>query len=381
MQFTYHNPTRLHFGRNQFGQIGREIPKDAKVLVLFGGGSIQRNGVYDQVSQALSAHQWLDFGGIEPNPSIETLDGAVKKVQEEQIDYLLAVGGGSVIDGAKYIAAAACYSGYGWDILDGSHKVRKALPVGAVLTLPATGSESNGAAVITRTATHEKRSFLSPLVQPAFAILDPTVMRSLPDRQLSNGIIDAFVHICEQYLTEPTEAVVQEGYAEVLLRNLVALARSYDHRAEDGWQENLMWTANQSLNGLIGAGVPQDWSTHAIGHELTAVFGMDHAQTLAVVLPALLEEMIINKRAKLTQMGERVFGLSGEAVAEQTIVAIEDLFRSIGAATRLNQHHISRNDVATELLPALQAHARWPLGEKRDIDLARCEAILMRAVG
>ncbi|GAA4887082.1 iron-containing alcohol dehydrogenase [Ferrimonas pelagia] len=380
MQFSYHNPTRIHFGQGQSQQISREIPASAKVLVLYGGGSIKRNGIYQQISKALTGHQWTEFAGIEPNPSVETLDKAVELVKAQGIDYLLAVGGGSVIDGTKYIAAAAQYEGYGWDILSGKHKVRQALPIGVVLTLPATGSESNAAAVVTRTATHEKRSFYAPAVHPKFAIMDPSVMATLPDRQLSNGIVDAFVHVCEQYLTYPTGASVQDGFAEVILRNLCLLASHYDQRHSAQWQENMMWNANQALNGLIGAGVPQDWATHAIGHELTALFNMDHAQTLAVVLPALLREQQPGKTRKLEQMGRNVFDLKGPQLAEQTIQAIEVLFRSVGVMTTLSDYDINRHDVATQVLPAIADHDILPLGEHRDIDLGRCEAILMRSV-
>ncbi|GAA5188341.1 iron-containing alcohol dehydrogenase [Ferrimonas gelatinilytica] len=380
MQFSFHNPTRIHFGQNQIAQITREIPSSAKVLVLYGGGSIKQNGVYDQVTQALSRHKWGEFAGIEPNPSVETLDRAVAMVREQGFDYLLAVGGGSVIDGTKYVAAAARYEGYGWDILEGKHRVREALPLGAILTLPATGSESNAASVITRTATHEKRSFYAPAVHPKFAVLDPSVMRTLPERQLKNGIVDAFVHVCEQYLSHNDQALVQDGYAEVLLRNLKQLAEQYDQHETPQWRENLMWTANQALSGLIGAGVPHDWATHGIGHELTAQFNLDHAQTLAVVLPALLRELQPQKESKLRQMGKNVFGLSGEALAERTIEAIEALFQSLGVKTRLSEYAINRNDIVTQVVPALADHGTLPMGEQRNVDLACCEAILLRAV-
>ncbi len=379
MQFSFHNPTQIQFGRGQIASISRLIPQDAKVLVLYGGGSIKSNGVYDQVCAALKGHQWEEFGGIEPNPAVETLDRAVARVRAEGFDFLLAVGGGSIIDGTKYVAAAAKYDGYGWDILSGKHKVRDALPLGAILTLPATGSESNAAAVISRTATAEKRSFLSPAVYPQFAVLDPDTMSSLPDRQLGNGLVDAFVHICEQYLTVPTGAMVQEGFAEALLRNLVVLAGHFDQRHTLEWRENLMWTANQALNGLIGAGVPHDWATHAIGHEFTALYGLDHAQTLALVHPALLRVCIERKEAKLTQMGRNVFGLEGDGIAHRTIDLIEQLYRSVGVGTRLGDYQLDKTDVLHQVLTALEGHGMTTLGHQRDVDLATVDAILRRA--
>ncbi|MBY5991169.1 iron-containing alcohol dehydrogenase [Ferrimonas balearica] len=379
MQFSFHNPTQVQFGRGQIASIAQLVPRDAKVLVLYGGGSIKGNGVYDQVVAALKDHQWDEFSGIEPNPAVETLDRAVAKVKAEGFDFLLGVGGGSVIDGAKYVASAALYDGYGWDILAGKHKVTQALPLGAILTLPATGSESNPAAVVTRTATAEKRSFLSPAVYPRFAVLDPDAMASLPDRQLGNGLVDAFVHVCEQYLTIPTGAMVQEGYAESLLRTLVTLAGQFDQRRSPEWQENLMWAANQALNGLIGLGVPHDWATHAIGHEFTALYGLDHAQSLALVQPALLREQFAQKEPKLTQMGRNVFGLEGDNIAHRTIDIMENLYRSVGVGTRLHDYQLDRTDVQLHLVTAMEEHGLNRLGDQRNVDSQVVDAIIRRA--
>ncbi|WP_298438968.1 iron-containing alcohol dehydrogenase [uncultured Ferrimonas sp.] len=379
MQFQFQNPTRILFGEGQISEISQQIPADAKVLVLYGGGSIKRNGIYAQVEQALQHHQWLEFDGIEPNPTVETLDNAVKLVKAEQIDFLLAVGGGSVIDGTKYVAAAAKYQGYGWDILDGKAQVTDAMPLGCILTLPATGSESNAAAVVTRVATAEKKAFFSPLVYPQFAVLDPTAMSTLPDRQLRNGIVDAFVHICEQYLTFPAGNMVQDGYAESLLRNLIVLAQQFDDRRQPQWQANLMYTANQALNGLIGAGVAHDWATHAIGHELTTLYGLDHAQTLAVVQPALLRQQYVHKHDKLVQMGKNVFGIDGKDAAQQCINAIEALYRELGVGTKLDDYGVNRLDAVEQVSAALAEHGQLPLGEHGHIELADCEQILQRA--
>ncbi|QIL86882.1 iron-containing alcohol dehydrogenase (plasmid) [Vibrio sp. HDW18] len=381
MHFSYVNPTKIHFGQGQIAQIGQEIPKESKVLVLYGGGSIKRNGVYDQVVAALSEHQWVEFAGVEPNPTKETLDKAVQIVKQQSVNFILAVGGGSVIDGSKYVAAAAFYAGDGWDILTGHHIVQQATPIGAILTLPATGSESNTGAVITKAETQDKLAFLSPAVQPRFAILDPDVMKSLPERQLVNGLVDAWVHVCEQYLTLPSQAMVQEGYAEVLLRNLLILAGDFSQRDNDAWRANLMWTANQALNGLIGTGVAQDWATHMIGHELTALWHLDHARSLAVIQPWLLRNQLEHKTAKLEQMGKNVFGLPPtDDLAQQTITAIERFYHQLGVATQFGDHGMEKSAAVAAVIEQLTAHGMLKLGEQGTITLQQSRAILEQAL-
>lgn len=365
MKFTYSNPTVIHFGQGMISAIAKAIDPAKKVLVIYGGGSIKSNGVYDQVAAALSGHKWMEFSGVEPNPTVETLDQAVALIRKEELDYILAVGGGSVIDGSKYVAAAACYDGDGWDILLGKHRVKQALPLGAVLTLPATGSESNGGAVITRKSTREKLVFSSNAVFPRFAVLDPDVIKSLPERQVANGLVDAFVHVCEQYLTYPVQGWVQDGFAETLLRNLVNLALQFKQRDNDAWRANFMWTANQALNGLIGAGVPQDWATHMIGHEITAAYGLDHARTLAIVLPSLLRNQLDNKKVKLAQMGRAVFDLAPDVgLAQRTVDAIENLFRSLGVPVRLSEAGVSDPEAPELIAAGIEKHGMAKLGEK-----------------
>ena len=365
MKFTYSNPTVIHFGRGKIAAVAKAIDPARKVLVIYGGGSIKTNGVYDQVAAALAGRQWREFGGVEPNPTVETLDRAVALIRQEGLDYILAVGGGSVIDGSKYVAAAARYDGDGWDIPTRRHKVVDALPLGAVLTLPATGSESNNGAVITRRATHDKLAFSSDAVFPRFAVLDPDVIKSLPERQIANGLVDAFVHICEQYITYPAQAWVQDGYAETLLRNLVNLALQFKERDNDAWRANFMWTANQALNGLIGAGAPQDWATHMIGHELTAAYGIDHARTLAIVQPALLRDRLDDKKVKLAQMGRAVFGLAPDVdLAQRAIAAIEQLFRGLGVPVRLSEAGVTDAAAPERVAASIEKHGLTKLGEK-----------------
>ena len=380
MQFSYVNPTRIFFG-HQIPVIADVIAANEKVLVLYGGGSIKHNGVYDQVAKALAKHEWLEFSGVEPNPTKETLDKAATLVKEQGVSFILAVGGGSVIDGAKYVAAAAHYDGDGWDILTGKYKVEVATPLAAILTLPATGSESNSGSVITRAETQEKLAFMAPAVQPVFAILDPASMRTLPERQRVNGLADAWVHICEQYITYPTNAMVQDGFAESLLRNLLALADQIDNWDNDEWCGNLMWTANLALNGLIGSGVPQDWATHMIGHELTAHWGVDHGRSLTIIQPSLLRNQIENKRTKLEQMGRNVFALeAGPDLAERTIAAIEAFFHKLNLPTQLTEYNCTKNEAIDRVLAGLKSHGHTALGEHQAIDLDNSRKVLEMAI-
>ena len=372
MQYSYYNPTAIQFGEGQIKSIVNFISKDQKILVVYGGGSIKKNGVYTQVCTALEGYNWSEFSGIEPNPSVETLNKAVKIIKNERIDFILAVGGGSVIDGCKYLAAAALYDGDGWDFLEGK-TVEVALPIGAILTLPATGSESNANTVISKKSTNEKKYFGSPLLYPKFAVLDSTVMSTLADRQLANGLVDAFVHTCEQYLTYPNTSLLHDGYAETILRGLHKLAQNWQDRKTPLWQENLMLLANQALNGFIGSGVPQDWATHMIGHEITAFYGLDHAQSLATVQPHLLRVMIEDKKEKLTQMGKEVFDMPHNY--EMVIEAIEYMYQSIGVPTKLSAYKTD-DKVIKNITKALESHGMTALGEKENITLEKVAEIL-----
>ena len=369
MEFSYHNPTAIEFGQGKI----KKIAKDKKILVVYGGGSIKTNGVYDQVIKALENHTFLEFSGVEVNPTIETMNKAVKIVKEEKIDFILAVGGGSVIDGCKYLAAASLYDGDGWDFLDGTKEVEKALPLGVVLTLAATGSESNNLTVLSKKQTDEKRMYFSNYSYPQFAIMDPSVMATLSDRQLGNGLVDAFVHTSEQYLTHPTTALVNDGYAETLFRGLVKLADTWENRRTYTWLENLMHIANQALNFQIGAGVPQDWSTHLIGHELTAYYNLDHARSLAVVQPYLLEVMNEDKKEKIAQLGKNVFGIQNDNKA--VIKAIEAVYNKVGVPTKLSAYEID-DKVISNVSAALTKNAYTAMGENANITLDKVATIL-----
>ncbi len=382
--FEFHNPTRIVFGADTIAQLATLVPPAARVLILTGGASAEKNGTLGQVRAALGERSVHEFGGIEPNPSFETLMRAVEQVRGDNIDFLLAVGGGSVIDGTKFVAAAAQYEGDPWEImLSHGAKVGAALPFGAVLTLPATGSEMNNGAVVTRKATHDKLAFRSEHVFPQFSVLDPTRTFTLPTKQVANGIADAFVHTIEQYLTYPAAALAQDRFAEGLLQTLVEIAPQALATPDDyATRSNLMWTATLALNGLIGAGVPQDWATHMIGHELTALYDIDHARTLAVVLPALLDVRRDNKREKLLQYGQRVWGIDSGSEAQRidaAIAATRAFFESLGIPTRLSAYQLGQPAVEA-VLGQLGAHGMTALGERNDIDLAVSRRILEAAL-
>lgn len=384
LNFTFHSPTKIHFGEDQINVIADEIPADAKVLLVYGGGSIKSNGVYEQVVNALTDHTWFEFSGIEPNPSYDTLMKAQNIIKEQGINYLLAVGGGSVIDGAKFISAAALFEGDDpWDILIKQAPVKKVLPIGAVLTLPATGSESNGNSVVTRNGT--KLPFSSGLLRPQFAVLDPKVTLSLSDRQISNGVVDAFIHVIEQYLTYSVNGKVQDRFAEGLLQTLIEegpKALNAETKDDLAIRGNIMWSATMALNGLIGAGVPQDWSTHMIGHELTGGFGIDHARTLSIILPAVMKVKRTEKHEKLVQFAERVWQLtdSDDTVKiDKAIALTEDFFKRMDVPTRLSEVGITQDNV-DGLLEKLQQHGMTELGEHGDITIDVSRKILEKAL-
>jgi NADP-dependent alcohol dehydrogenase len=384
LNFSFQNTTQILFGEDQIKQLSKQIPKGANVLITYGGGSIKHNGVYDQVVAALSEHNWFEFSGIEPNPSYDTLMKAQGIIKENNVDFILAVGGGSVVDGSKFIAAAALFEGTDpWDIVSKQARIEKALPLACVLTLPATGSESNTGAVVTRDG--HKLPFSSPLVRPLFAILDPAVTLSLSDRQISNGVVDAFVHIMEQYLTYSVNGKVQDRFAEGLLLTLIeegpkALAK--DTASDLEVRGNIMWAATMALNGLIGAGVPQDWSTHMIGHELTGAYGIDHARTLSIVLPAVMKVCRDAKREKLLQYAERIWNVTEgneDARINRGIELTEQFFAIMQVPTRLSQVDLGAPEI-DGLIENLTQHGMIKLGEHRAVTPVVSHEILTAAL-
>lgn len=377
--FEFKNPVKIIFGKDTISKVAKEVPKNAKILMTFGGGSIKQNGVYDQVKNALTEVELYEFGGIEVNPHYETCMKAMEIVKTEKIDFLLSVGGGSVLDATKFIAAAARFeNGDPWDILVRRKKVVDAVPLGAVLTLPATGSEMNESSVITRVSTQEKMSFNSPLVLPQFSILDPQCVYTLPEKQIANGIVDAFIHTIEQYLTFPVNSPIQDRFAESILTTLIeegpkVLANKKDYEAA----ANFMWSATVALNGWISTGVPQDWATHMIGHELTAFHGIDHARTLAIVLPGVMNIKRENKKDKILQYGKRIWGINSGTDDEKIDAAIAktvEFFESVGLPTTLKAYNVGEDTIA-KIVNRFE-NRPYKLGEKADIDFKQVEQIL-----
>lgn len=380
--FTFANPVKIIFGKDTIKNIVNEIPKNSNILITYGGGSIKSNGVYDQVIKALSGFTIHEFSGIEANPHYETCMKAVELIKKQKIDYVLAVGGGSVVDATKFIVAAACYEGNDpWDILSkrGKVEIKKAIPYGVILTLSATGSEMNSGAVITKASTHDKLAFDSPLVYPQFSVLDPETTYSLPMKQVSNGVVDSFVHVIEQYLTYPVHAMIQDKFSESILTTLTEEGPKALENPEDyDIRANLMWASTWALNGWIGCGVPQDWSTHMIGHEITALYGLDHAQTLAIVLPGVMTVMKDQKADKILQLGEQVFGIYNNQTKDEriqaTINAVESFFEEMQVKTHLSDYGLGQ-EVVVAVSDRIKERG-WKLGEKANMTSDTVKEIL-----
>jgi NADP-dependent alcohol dehydrogenase len=348
--FEFHNPVKIFFGKDQISKISSQIPLSANIMLIYGGGSIFKNGVYEKVKMALKDFQITEFGGIEPNPTYETSMKAVEIIKEKRIDFLLAAGGGSVVDATKFIAAAALYdNGDPWKILSESDPVKASIPFGVILTLPATGTEMNKNSVVSRKSTVEKFAFSSPWSYPLFSVLTPEAAATLPRNQVANGIVDAFVHVIEQYLTYPVNAPIQDRFAEAILITLIEEGpKAYANPADYDAMANLMWSATMALNGLIMCGVPGDWSVHSIGHELTALHGIDHARTLAIVLPGLWKTLKEEKGQKLLQYGQRVWNITEGTEEEKIKAAIDktsEFFESLGIKTRLSDYGVKKDTI------------------------------------
>lgn len=377
--FTFYNPVKILFGKGQIANIARELKPKTKIMMTYGSGSIKQNGVYEQVVAALKGFEIVEFGGIEPNPKLTTLLKGIELGRAKKIDFILAVGGGSVLDGSKFIAAAIPFEGEPWEIISKQLVIKEAIPLATILTLPATGSEMNAYSVISNEQTQEKRGFGSPLIYPRFSILDPETTFSLPPRQIGNGVVDAFVHVMEQYLTYPVNSPLQDGMAESILRTLInegpktlAQPRDYDSRA------NIMWAATLALNGIIGVGVPHDWSTHIIGHEITILYGLDHAQTLAIILPAVMTVKAEHKREKLLQYGSNIWHINAGDTSqriETTIQKTREFFESMGVPTHFSSYGVSNPDIQL-IAQRLVERKVLNLGEHKDMTAKVVEQVL-----
>ena len=386
--FEITQPTTILFGKDLLERIPEQISKHTtskRILITYGGGSIIRSGFLEKLKAALSEFEIHEFGGIEANPEFSTLIKAVNYIRENEIPFMLAVGGGSVIDGTKFISGAVGYLGDPWEVLlrEPGKVFTNAVPFGCILTIPATGSESNSGAVISRSELKEKRTMGGPLFFPKFALLDPTFVSTLPKRQLANGIIDAFTHTTEQYITFPGENRLQERFAEGILSSLIEIGpKVLEDPANYDLAADLMYSANQALNGTLRCGVTTDWVTHMIGHELTALHGIDHAQTLAIIGPRLWEVKLNNKEAKLAQYGRRVWNLSGDdrTVAEQAIKKTEAFFHSLGVATHIREYSNDCEQTPTIVRKRFEDRGWLAMGEKQDLTPEEVEIIVTNAL-
>jgi NADP-dependent alcohol dehydrogenase len=381
--FELYNPVNYVFGKGQTEKLANLVPKNAKVLIAYGGGSIFKNGVYDQVKAALQGFEIVEFGGIEPNPRFETLMKAVQIIREQKITFILAVGGGSVIDGVKFISGAVNFEGNEIEILKKRilfTDITKVIPFGTVLTLPATGSEMNSGAVVTVEATQEKLTLGGSALFPKFSIVDPTVIVSLPKRQLQNGVVDAFTHVLEQYLTYKHDAMLQDRLAESILQTLIEVGPSVVENPSDyKLASNFVWSATMALNGLIQKGVPSDWATHMIGHELTALYEIDHARTLAIIGPNLYRVLFETKKEKLAQYGQRVWNISGNSIdeiAHQAIDKTVEFFHTMGMKTKLSENTENYKETADFIVNRFQERGWLALGEKQNVTLEKVREIV-----
>ena len=383
LNFELYNPVNYVFGKGQIEKLTDLVPSNTKILIAYGGGSIFKNGVYEQVKAALPNHDIVEFGGIEPNPRYETLMKAVAIIRAEKIGFILAVGGGSVIDGVKFISAAVNFEGDAADILKKRilfKDVSKVIPFGTVLTLPATGSEMNSGAVVTIEATQEKLTLGGSALFPVFSIVDPTVITSLPKRQLQNGVVDAFTHVMEQYLTYTHDALLQDRISESILQTLIEIGPDVVENPSDyKLASNFVWSATMALNGLIQKGVPSDWATHMIGHELTALYEIDHARTLAIIGPNLYRVMFDTKKDKLAQYGKRVWNIQGnstEEIAEKAIEKTVEFFHKMGMKTKLSENTEDYEKTADFIANRFEERGWKVLGEKQNITIEKVKAIV-----
>lgn len=381
LNFELYNPTKLIFGKGQIEKLESLIPAGAKILLAYGGGSIFKNGIHQQAIDNLKGFEIVEFGGIEANPHFETLMKAVAIIKEQNIDFILAVGGGSVIDGVKFISAAVHFDGNPIDILQKHISITEnAVPFGTILTLPATGSEMNSGSVVTIAATQEKLAFGGPALFPQFSICDPTVIQSLPKRQLQNGVVDAYTHVLEQYLTYVHEGFLQDRIAEGILQTLIQIGPDVaENPADYALASNFMWSCTMALNGLIQKGVPSDWATHMIGHELTALYGIDHARTLAIIGPNLYRVMFETKKGKLAQYGKRVFNLTGtdDEIASEAIEKTVAFFHTMGMKTILSENTENFEKTADFIVERFEKRGWKALGEKQNITLEKVKDIVL----
>ncbi|MFS0881906.1 iron-containing alcohol dehydrogenase [Metabacillus niabensis] len=352
--FTYYNPTKLIFGKGQVEQLATEVPSYGnRVLLVYGGGSIKRNGLYDQVVNILKDKQIeiFELSGVEPNPRLSTVQRGVDICKNENIDFLLAVGGGSVIDCTKAIAVGAKYEGNPWDIVTKKHIPTEALPFGTVLTIAATGSEMNSGSVITNWETQEKYGWGSPLVFPKFSILDPVNTYTVPKNQTIYGIVDMMSHVFEQYFHHTKNTPLQDKFCESTLRTVIEAAPKLVEDLENyELRETILYAGTIALNGQLQMGYRGDWATHNIEHAVSAVHDIPHGGGLAILFPNWMKHTMSENVDRFVQMAVNVFdvepsGKDKEAIATEGIEKLREFWSSIGAPSRLKDYDIGEESI------------------------------------
>lgn len=349
--FTFHNPTKILFGEGMVDQLGEQIAAlgSKTVLLVYGGGSIKKTGLYDRVLKQLKqiGVRAVELPGVEPNPRVSTVRRGIELCRSEQVDLVLAVGGGSVIDAAKAVAVGVPYEGDVWDFLIRKAKIEAALPLATVLTLSATGSEMNGGAVITDWEQKLKKSFSSPYSYPKFSILDPTLTYTVPVNQTVNGIVDTMSHVMEQYFSQTTNTPLQERLCESILQTVIENGeKALKDPSHPEARANLMLCSTYALNGgMISVGMQGDWATHGMEHEVSAIYDIAHAEGLAILFPNWMKYVYRERIERFVQFAVRVWGIdpegkSDEEIALAGIQATRDYFTRIGAPARLSDLNI-----------------------------------------
>jgi len=382
--FDYHNPTRLVFGKDTIKDIGKFVSEygDRKVLLLYGKGSIFKNGVYDQVVESLDKYgiEYVEMSGVQPNPVLSKVRETVDFMKKENVDAIIAVGGGSVLDTSKIAAASFYYDGDPWDFYEKKVFPEKALPIYGILTISATGSEMNSGGVITNEEEKKKWGWGSKYTYPRLSIVDPSIQKTLPVNQTINGAVDTLTHVFEEYFDGTKDTLMADEFAEGIIRTtmetvkvLIKDPNDYEARA------NLAWAATLALNGLNGLGRRGDWASHGIEHSISAYYDIAHAEGLAMVMPAWMNYVYKEDVDKFARFGEKIFGITGEDKEEVALKAIEaykNFLKEIGAPVALSERNIGEDKID---VMAKNALLRGPLGGLKKLEEEDVYKILMLA--
>lgn len=341
--FVFNIPTDIRFGKDQIKCLPEQLSKYGKrVLLVYGGGSIKRSGLYDKIMELLKDFEVSELSGIEPNPKLSSVERGATICKEKGIDVILAVGGGSTIDASKHIAASACYDGKPWDLVLNRSLVKKALPVAVVLTICATGSEMNSGAVISNEETHEKLEINTPLLYPKLSICDPTYLYTLPARQTAAGSVDILSHVMEQYFQPNDEAYITDALSEAVMKTVIRYARkAIDEPENYEARSNLMWASTVGLNHLLTVGKGGAWSVHPIEHVVSAYYNITHGVGLAILTPAWMEYVLSDQTAaRFARFAREVFGVTeadDRTAAKLGIEKVREFNQSLDMPTKLSE--------------------------------------------